>query len=278
MRPRDSVLILSLNEEINIPGALDSVAAFDDVVVFDSFSSDRTCDIARAYGARVVKRTFDNYATHRNAALTTVEYRYPWVLMLDADERVPRELAQEIEQVTSTTDSDIAIYRLRRKDMFWGKWIKRSSCYPTWFARLLQPSKSHFIREINEDAVSDGKTGYLREHLIHLPFKKGIAFWLERHNRYSTMEARTLLVDKTKSFSFADMFSRDPVARRSALKQMAYRMPLRPMLVFCYLYFGRLGFFDGRAGLSFCLMRTMYEYMIDIKVRELRRLEKKLEL
>jgi hypothetical protein len=163
-------------------------------------------------------------------------------------------------------------------DMFWGKWIKRSSCYPTWFARLMRPDRNHFIREVNEDVVTDGKTGHLREHLIHLPFNKGIAFWFERHNRYSTMEARALLVEAGKTLPLGDIFAHDPVARRRALKQLAYRMPLRPLLVFCYLYLVRLGFLDGRAGLSFSLMRSMYEFMIDLKVLELRRLEKKLEL
>jgi glycosyltransferase involved in cell wall biosynthesis len=275
---RCSVVILTLNEEASLPGALASIASFDDVVVFDSFSSDRTCDIARRHGARVVKRTFDNYASHRNAALHEVEYRHPWVLMLDADERVSSELADEIGRITSADDPGVSLYRLRRKDMFWGKWIKRSSCYPTWFARLMRPDKSSFIREINEDAIADGQTGYLQEHLVHLPFNKGVAFWFERHNRYSAMEAQALLVEASAPLRFGDVVGRDPVARRRALKQVAYRMPFRPVVVFCYLYFFRLGLLDGRAGLSYSFMRSVYEYLIDIKVCELRRLEKKLEL
>ena len=91
-----SILILTLNEEVNLPDCLASVAWSDDIVVFDSHSSDRTVAIAQAAGARVVQRRFDNYAAHRNAALKEVTYRHPWLLDLDADERVTPELHREI--------------------------------------------------------------------------------------------------------------------------------------------------------------------------------------
>lgn len=272
-----SVAILTLNEEHDLPAALASVAACDDVVVFDSFSTDKTCEIARAGGARVSQRRFDNYASHRNAALA-VDYRHPWVLMLDADERVPADLLDELSRVTAEDDPSISLYRLRRKDMFCGKWIKHSSCYPTWFARLMRVGKARFIREINEDVVSDGKTAFLQQHLVHYPFSKGVAYWVDRHNRYSTMEARAMLAETAQAFRFRDIFSINPVLRRRALKQLAYRMPLRPMIVFIYLYFARFGCLDGRAGLSYCFLRTFYEFMIDLKASELRRQDKGLQL
>ena len=94
-----SVLVLTLNEEVNLPGCLESLTWSDDIVVFDSLSTDRTVEIARSVGARVVQRKFDNYAAQRNAALTEVEYRYPWVLMVDADERWPSRIVDEIRDV-----------------------------------------------------------------------------------------------------------------------------------------------------------------------------------
>src|SRR5512147_2257182 len=108
-----SVLILTLNEEANLPDCLRSVSWSDDIVVFDSYSSDRTVQIARAAGAHVVQRTFDDYASQRNAALTQVQYKHPWVLLVDADERWPREIYEEIQEAISH-NGDISIYYFLR--------------------------------------------------------------------------------------------------------------------------------------------------------------------
>jgi len=269
-----SVLILTLNEEINLPGCLESVSWSDDIVVFDSLSTDRTVEIAETVGARVIQREFDNYAAQRNAALNDVEYKYPWVLMIDADERPTPGLVEEIQKVVNSEDMNITLYRTRRKDMFLGKWLKRSSGYPTWFGRLFKAGKVHVLREINEEYHTDGEVGYLQEHLVHFPFNKGISFWFERHNRYSSMEAAALAKEIRDRWRVRDLFSSDPARRRKCLKQLAYRMPFRPFLVFCYLYIFRLGFLDGIPGLTYCRLRAMYEYMIDLKVKELRRREK----
>jgi glycosyltransferase involved in cell wall biosynthesis len=269
-----SVLILTLNEEINLPDCLESVSWSDDVVVFDSFSSDRTVEIAEQFGARVVQREFDNYAAQRNAAFNDVEYKNPWILMIDADERPTDELTREIKEICSEADSKTTLYRVRRKDKFFGKWLKRSSGYPTWFGRLFKAGTVRVEREINEEYHTDGEIGHLEEHLIHHPFNKGIAFWVERHNRYSSMEAAALIEEVRGRLRFRDLFSGDPTVRRKYLKQLAFRMPCRPLLVFCYLYFARFGFLDGMAGLTYCRLRAMYEYMIDLKVKELRRRDK----
>ena len=187
-----SVVILTLNEEKNLPGCLESVKWSNEVIVFDSFSSDQTTQIATSYGAQVIQRAFDNYAAQRNAALDEPFYKNPWVLMLDADERVPDELATELRLVTEGTESDFTLYRIRRKDMFLGKWLRRSSGYPTWFGRLIRIGRVRVEREINEEYHTDGKVGFLKEHLIHYPFNRGISYWFERHNRYSSMEAEVL--------------------------------------------------------------------------------------
>lgn len=264
-----SILILTKNEEQNLPSCLRSVPWCDDVVVFDSFSEDGTVELAKAAGARVVQRPFDNYAAHRGAALSGLEYRYPWVLMLDADECVSPELAAEIRTFAVEAPQDITLGRMRRKDMLMGRWLRRSSGYPTWFGRLVRPGQVRVEREINEEYHTEGRIHHFQEHLVHFPFNKGMDYWLDRHNRYSTMEARTLQEERHAPISWPGLFSRDPVARRKHLKQLAYRMPGRPFLVFCYLYFLRLGLLDGRAGLTFCALRGIYEHMIDVKCREL---------
>ena len=272
-----SVLILTLNEEANLPGCLESVSWSDDIVVFDSFSNDETVAIAKYKGARVFQRKFDNYAAQRNAALTEVNYKHPWVLMVDADERWPKSMYEEI-RLEITNGNDVCLYHFLRKDMFMGRWLKRSTGYPTWAGRLVKIGEVSVKRNINEEYWTNGKKGYLKSHFIHYPFNKGITFWLERHNRYSTMEAEALIRELQGKSNLLNLFSTDPTIRRKSLKQIAYRLPLRPFLVFCYLYFFRLGFLDGVPGLTYCRLRSMYEYMIDLKVKELRNHENKLNV
>jgi glycosyltransferase involved in cell wall biosynthesis len=266
-----SVLILTLNEEINIGACIDSCRWSDDLVVFDSCSSDRTCEIALAKGARVFQRPFDNYAAQRNAALSTVTYAHPWVLMVDADERVPADLAAEIADSVRRVNERVVMLRMRRKDFFLGKWLKRSSGYPTWFGRLVMPGRVHVQREYNEEYIADGDVAHLTAHLHHLPFNKGIDYWYERHNRYSNMEATLTLKMRSAPISSFNLFVADAIERRRRLKQIAYRMPMRPLMVFLYLYIVRLGILDGRAGFYFSRMRAAYEMMIDLKIIELER-------
>jgi glycosyltransferase involved in cell wall biosynthesis len=266
-----SVLILTLNEEVNIADCIASCAWSDDIVVFDSFSTDRTAQLAQQAGARVIPRKFDNYAAQRNAALTGVEYRHPWVLMVDADERVPSELASEIGARIAAAGDDTVMFRMRRRDFFLGRWLRRSSGYPTWFGRLVRLGRVRVEREFNEEYIADGRVEHLQAHLDHYPFNKGIDYWFERHNRYSAMEAALCMDIRAQPIQAADLFSRDPTARRRALKQVAYRVPMRPLIVFLYLYVVRLGMLDGRAGFYFSRMRAAYEMLIDLKVTEIKR-------
>ncbi len=266
-----SILILTLNEESNIAGCIESCSWADDIVVFDSLSKDRTREIALSKGARVVERAFDNYAAQRNAALTQVTYKHPWVLMVDADERVPPDLAAEIAASIDKTDPNIAIFRMRRKDFFLGRWLKRSSGYPTWFGRLMRVGRVRVEREINEEYIADGGIGYLQSHLHHYPFNNGVAYWFERHNRYSSMEAIAKVSVQLDPVISRNMWSSDPVERRRSLKRLLYKVPFRPLIVFFYLYVVRLGILDGRAGFYFSRMRAIYEFLIDLKVLEAKR-------
>ena len=266
-----SVLVLTLNEEINLGECIDSCAWSDDVVVFDSFSTDETRAVALGKGARVVERKFEDYASQRNAALANVSFRHPWVLMIDADERVPPGLAAEIESAVAASNTATVLFRLRRRDFFLGRWLKRSSGYPTWFGRLLRVGRVRFENAFNEEAVADGAVGYLQEHLHHFPFNKGLSYWFERHNRYSTMEAIAQAALKSERLRPLGLIAADPAERRRALKRLAHRLPQRPLLTFFYLYVVRLGMLDGRAGFHFSQMRAVYELFIDLKVTEIKR-------
>lgn len=164
-----SILILTLNEEENLHRCLSVLDQCDDVVVLDSFSTDNTSIIAQKHQVRFYQREFDNYARQRNYGLSDISYKHKWLLMVDADEIVPTELIQEIVKVIEDKQASKNLYCMRRKDHFLGKWIKRSSGYPTWFGRLMKIGCVRVEREINEEYVTEGGVGYLENHLLHFP-------------------------------------------------------------------------------------------------------------
>lgn len=278
MRVPVSVLILTLDEEINLPRCIDSLHWCEDIVVLDSLSSDGTRDIASTRGAKVVERKFDNYASQRNFGLKEISYKNQWVLMVDADEVVTPKLVEEMRNAINTFGNNTTLVRMRRKDHFLGKWIKHSSGYPTWFGRLVRPEQVKVKREINEEFVTEGDIGHLEHHLEHYPFNKGFAAWLEKHNRYSTMEAKLMVDGGLCEITFRDLFNTDPVIRRRAIKSVVYRLPFRPLWMFLALYIIRGGFLDGKAGFVFCVLRSFYEFLISCKVQELKLRKHKLPL
>ncbi len=261
-----SVLILTLNEERNLPRCLASIKWCDDVVVLDSGSTDRTLQIAMEAGAKVLERPFDNYASQRNYGLNEIAYVYPWVLMLDADEACTDALHGEIKRKLSTPNA-VCLYRFRRKDFFMGRWLRRSAGYPSWFGRLVKVGHVRVEREVNEEYVTDGEVGFLDAHIHHYPFNKGFSAWFEKHNRYSEMEARRIAQGKNR-IVWKNLLSSDPTERRQVIKAIVYRMPGRPLVMFFLLYLLRGGFLDGRAGLTYCLLRSFYEFMISCKATE----------
>ena len=266
-----SVLILTLNEEINLGACLDSLAWCDDVVVFDSLSTDQTTAIAATRGARVVQRPFDNWSAHQNWAVSNIDFRHPWVLYLDADERCPESLRDEVLRV-ARPDAPEAAYRIRRKDYFMGRWLRHAQLYPTWLVRLFRPQRIRYERLVNPVAIVDGAIGEMQEHIDHYPFSHGIAHWVARHNRYSDMEAiEAARLDSVPRQSLRGVVSRDPNERRRALKDLFFRMPARPVVKFCYYYLVRRGFLDGKAGLTYSTLQAIYEYLISCKLTELRR-------
>lgn len=160
------------------------------------------------------------------------------------------------------------MFRMRRKDFFLGRWLRRSSGYPSWFGRLVRVGRVRVEREVNEEYIANGGVEHLQAHLHHHPFNKGIAYWFERHNRYSTMEAQVTQAMRGEKLAWRSLLGADPVNRRRALKQLAYRLPMRPLVVFLYLYVVRLGLLDGRAGFYYSSMRAVYEMFIDLKAIE----------
>ena len=267
-----SILILTKNEERDLPGALESVAWSDDIHVFDSFSTDSTIAIAQAAGAHVHQRAFDDYATHRNAALTTVPFKHPWVFLLDADERPTAALTLEMQQVTLDAPNEVSGFRLRRRDFLFGAWLKHAQISP-YYIRLIRPERSRYTRAINEVLEVDGRIEELENPLDHYPFSKGIAHWVAKHNQYSTMEAELIYKQQGLQSPSLKTALRDPDfhTRRLHQKAIFYQLPARPLLKWLYMMFVRGAILDGAAGLTYATLQSFYEYLIVVKTRELRR-------
>lgn len=268
-----SVLILTLNEEDNLPRCLQSVRWSDDIVVLDSFSTDRTVKIAEEMGAQVVQRRFDNWAAHQNWAVRNIRFKHPWVYYSDADEVVPSELRDELLAVTSDSGTEPVAYRLRYKNYLGDRWIKHCGIYPVWVLRLFRPDRIQWERLVNPVAVVQGTEGRLENHFHHYSFNKGLEAWFEKHNKYSSQEAEEGLKTIEQGFGdWAGLFDFwDGARHRRAVKELAFRLPFRPSLRFFYMYLLRMGFLDGREGLTYCRLLSIYEYMIELKMRELRR-------
>src|SRR5262249_47556631 len=132
-----NVIILTHQEELNLPHALRSLTGLGcEIFVVDSGSTDRTVEIAKAAGARIVTHPFESQSRQLNWAIDTLALAAPWTLRLDADERLTEDLVAEIGRVVTSPPSDIAGYLIKRRVYFWGRWIRFGGYYPTWLLRL----------------------------------------------------------------------------------------------------------------------------------------------
>ena len=265
-----SVLILTKNEALDLPGALASVAWSDDVHVLDSYSTDDTVALARAAGAHVTERVFDDYATHRNFGLA-LPFRHPWLLILDADERPTPELSAELQARAASAAATTSGYRLRRRDFLFGTWLKHAQISP-YYIRLVRPERSRYTRAINEVIEVDGPIEELAQPLDHFPFSKGLAHWVAKHNTYSTMEAELIVRQQGLTNPSLSTALRDPDfhTRRLHQKALFYKLPGRPLIKWAYMMFVRGALLDGTAGVAYATLQSIYEYLIVLKTKELR--------
>jgi glycosyltransferase involved in cell wall biosynthesis len=266
-----SVLILTHDEEQDLPGCLDSVAWCDDIQVLDSESTDRTTEIARQRGATVTTRRFDTYAAQRNASMQ-LPFRHPWVLVLDADERPTAELSAEMQQAVPVAPENVSGFRIRRRDFLWGTWLKHAQMTP-YYVRLLRVGHVHYTRDVNEIVAVNGDILELHSPLDHFAFSKGISHWITKHNVYSSKEAELLANgDATHAASlYQALFARNFHERRVAQKAIFYELPARPLIKWCYMMFVRGALLDGHAGVMYATLHSFYEFLIEVKRRELLR-------
>ena len=267
---RISVLILTRNEAHDLPGALASVAFSDDIHILDSFSTDDTVAIANAAGAHVTQRPFDSYAGQRNFGFT-LPFKHPWLLILDSDERLTPELALEMQQRVADAPAETSGFRLQRRDFLFNTWLKHAQLTPLYI-RLVRPERSRYTRDVNEVLEVDGPIADLQHPLDHFPFSKGITYWVERHNKYSTMEAELIHSQaglQNPSWHTA-LRGPDFETRRLHQKALFYRMPGRPLIKWLYMMFYRRAILDGSAGITYATLASFYEYLITLKTKELR--------
>src|SRR5262245_57199530 len=187
-----SILILTKDEEVNIEACLKTCLFSDDIVVLDSYSTDRTLEIAQKFpNVRIVQRKFDTWSKHSNWALENIKFKHSWVYYSDADERITPEMQQEIVRRINDPAERFDAYRVEYKNMFMDTWIRWGGLYTVWIIRLFRPDKILYEdREVNAHPVVKGELGDLQEHFIHYSFNKGLVPWCHKHNSYSEMEAK----------------------------------------------------------------------------------------
>jgi len=259
-----SVVVLTLNEELNIRRCLASVAWANQVVIADSGSADRTVPLARAAGAEVVDQPWRGFSAQRESALRLPLLRHDWVYFVDADEWVSPQLAAEI--AAQLADPDFAGFAHRLRLVFMGTWIRHCGWYPgSWVVRLVDRRYTKYDGSVvGERACVDGPIRRL-DHDIVDEDRKGLAAWLHKHVRYAELKCEQRdsigrLPERLRALRYGG--STRPLAR-SILKELAFpAIPAKPAVLFLYMYIVRLGFLDGVAGFRFCFYHAWYEMCV----------------
>jgi len=291
-----SIIILTYNEEKHLARCLESVKQIaDEVIVVDSFSTDRTKEIAEKYGAKFIEHEFTNQAEQFNWTLENVPIVGEWILRLDADEYLTPELANEIHETLrkyenkyeSTKKEDviqntnITGYYVKRKVIFMGRWIKHGGYYPIWILRLFKKGKARSeSREMDEYIIlKEGIAGYLKNDFVDENVND-LYWWTDKHNKFSSREIEAILKTETETYREVDGDPLGtPTERKRWWKESVYMgMPLflRAWGYFLYRYIFRLGFLDGKEGLIFHFLQGFwYRFLVDAKLYEYRRGYKK---
>ena len=242
-----SVVIITLNEERNLAGCLDSVSWADEKVVVDSGSSDGTVALAQQHGARVLTRAFTNYADQKSFALAQATGE--WILSLDADERVTPELAAEMRQAIAAP-GDASAFSILRLDRLLGRWVRHGQGQSQYKLRLIRRGQGQWQGTVHEVLVASGPVRRLRAPLLHYA-RDTVSDIVRKTDRYTTIEAETL--------------------HAAAVRPSLWKMLLYPPGLCLYLYVVRLGFLDGAQGLVLAMLTAYYTFLKRAKLWELSR-------
>jgi glycosyltransferase involved in cell wall biosynthesis len=239
-----SVVMVTYNEENNVENAMKSVKDFEDVVIVDSFSEDRTVELCRKYTKRIYQHEWRGFAQQKQIAVDYAEKK--WILILDADERVTPGLQSEIaEKINSESTSG---FYLPRKNYFLGRWIRHSGWWPDYTLRLFKKDRAYVQkRKVHEKVIVDGTTSYLNEPLEHYTYKS-ISEYIKKMEMYSSLSAEDL------------------DAKRHGLTLLS--MLVNPIFVFNKMFFLRQGFRDGVHGFILAVLYSFYTFLKYAKVWE----------
>jgi glycosyltransferase involved in cell wall biosynthesis len=276
-----SVIILTYNEEANIPSCIESVRDLtDDIFIVDSYSTDNTLEVARQYTDKIYQNTWVHFAHQRNWAMENLPISHEWVLFLDADERLTEELRHEIEGVISTSEN-YGFY-IKRHFYFLKRWIKHGGNQSDYILRLIRKDHAHVTQKgAWEYFVVQGNLGYLKNPILHED-QKGLTFWIDKHNNYSSIEAKELHnynlrnVNKRNKNEQPDKRSTH-IERQTKIwlrENIWIRLPLfiRPFFYFMYRYIFKLGFLDGKEGFIYCFLHGLwYPLLVDAKYLEIKK-------
>lgn len=275
-----TVIILTFNEEIHLERCIRSLLPVaKQIIVVDSFSTDRTVELAKSQGAEVVQREFKNHSDQFQWALDNLPIESEWVMRMDADEYLEPDLQMELKQMMAEgVPEEISGFYIRRKVFFYNKWIRYGGFYPHMLLRIWRKGQGRIEQRWMDEHIvlqSGSKTQMLKGHIVDDNLK-GITYWINKHNSYATREAVDLLnnkyhlLDRDEALKALD----DPQARwKRIVKDNVYsRLPpiLRPTLYFIYRYIFRLGFLDGGKGFVWHFMQGYwYRMLVDVKIMEI---------
>jgi len=273
------VVILTFNEEINLPQCLRSLAGLNcDIFVVDSGSTDGTLSIAEAANAAIASHPFENYGLQRNWAIRNMPLNSPWTLHIDADERLTPELVTEINQTIAADPQDVQGFMLRKRTYFLGRWMRHGGHYPSFHLRLFRNGRGRCEdRLYDQHFMVDGKTAVLKHDYIDV-VASTLKSWSIRHIRWAEMEAQEMINGPGQTDQVTASLTGDKISQIRWLRSKFYgKWPLfvRPFAYWAYRYFLRLGFLDGPEGLIFHFLQgCWFRFLIDCNIFEQTRLSK----
>lgn len=246
-----SVVLITYNEQDRIESALKSVADIaSEIIIVDSFSTDDTVKIAKKYTKNVFQRKWTNFSDQKNFANNKASF--PWILSLDADERISPKLREEILQIKKKREPETSAFSMPRQVFYLGRWIKHTVWFPDRKIRLFQKTKAHWDGEfVHGRLVVEGKTQKLNGALLHYAFRN-IHEHLDQINTFSDLAAQKLYAEQKKC-SWA-------------------RLVWCPHFGFFKSYFLKLGFLDGFPGF---IVSVLHGYSIFLRYAKLREIWKK---
>jgi glycosyltransferase involved in cell wall biosynthesis len=284
MKSQLSVIILTYNEEVHLDRCLRSVTQItDQIFIIDSFSNDSTLEICEKFKCKIYQHTFENHAKQFNWALENIPIKTDWVMRLDADEYLTKELQQEIKNRFNSLDNDITGVILKRRVYFMNRWIKRGGYYPIYLLRVWRSGSGKCEERWMDEHIklSSGKTVIFDNDIVDENLNN-LTWWIKKHNNYATREAIDMLNIKYSFFQkdWIDTNSKNSQAKmKRIVKENFYSklsLFIRPFLYFLYRYILRLGFLDGREGLIFHVLQGFwYRFLVDAKIYQLELLSKK---